>query len=104
MIFVIFSRNVSVAVRLCSVVTTYVMPPIFRSTVHAEYCFSVTLECMGTVSRASVELSGAAKAKFTVTEKLHYSLSGVSTLRVKKQGNPKVGGEASRGSKVEWHT
>lgn len=58
-------------------------------------------ECMGTSARANVELSGASKAKLAVTEKLQYSLSGVSTLRVKNQG-AKISGESSRGSKFEY--
>ena len=56
---------------------------------------------MGKTARATVELSGASKAKLSVSEKLQYSLSGVSTLRVKNDG-AKISGEASRGSKFEY--
>ena len=58
-------------------------------------------ECMGKTARATVELSGASKAKLSVSEKLQYSLSGVSTLRVRNDG-AKISGEASRGSKFEY--
>ena len=58
-------------------------------------------ESTGETARADVELSGASKARLTVTEKLHYELSGASTLRVNNKG-ARVTGEQSRGSKIEF--
>ena len=59
-------------------------------------------ESLGKTARASVALSGASKAKLSVSEKLQYALSGVSTLRVKNLGSAKLSGECSRGSKIEY--
>ena len=58
-------------------------------------------ESTGETARAVVELSGASKARLTVTEKLHYEISGASTLRVNNKG-AKVTGEQSRGSKIDF--
>ena len=59
-------------------------------------------ESLGKTARASVALSGASKAKLSVSEKLQYALSGVSTLRVKNLGSAKLSGECSRGSKIDY--
>ena len=59
-------------------------------------------ESLGKTARASVALSGASKAKLSVSEKLQYALSGVSTLRVKNLGGAKLSGECSRGSKIDY--
>lgn len=58
-------------------------------------------ESIGDTAQADVELSGASKCRLSVTEKLNYELSGVSTLRVKNMG-AQIGGECSRGSKIEF--
>ena len=58
-------------------------------------------EATSEVADADVEVSGASKCKLAVTEKLHYELSGASTLRVKNLG-AKISGEQSRGSKLDF--
>ena len=75
MIFVIFSRNVSVAVRLCSVVTTYVMLPIFRSTEHVECCLPLTSVMM------TSNLIGLA---FTFHWRLEVILNGKKSVKNKR--------------------
>lgn len=58
-------------------------------------------ESTGETASAYAELSGASKAKMAVTEKLHYELSGASTLRVRNL-DANVTGEQSRGSKLSF--
>ena len=58
-------------------------------------------ESSGETASAYTELSGASRARLTVKEKLHYELSGASTLRVRNLG-ASITGEQSRGCKLSF--
>jgi len=57
-------------------------------------------EINGVTDEASVDLSGVSRCSLTVKQKLHYDITGVSTLRVKDLGAT-MKGNIDRGSKFE---
>lgn len=70
-------------------------------TLVADASGSSKFEVEGETGAAEVELSGASKGRLTVTERLEYELSGVSTLKVKDKA-AKSHGQASRSAKIEF--
>lgn len=70
-------------------------------TLDADASGSSKFEVEGVTAKADVELSGVSKATLTVTERMQYELSGVSTLKIRDKGAV-VRGEISRGSKIEY--